>query len=462
MANTYKNVRRVTTRSAAKAMPKVVISKVPSPKSKGDTPKSKTAKANVATSESKTVKSKAVKAKAKVAASDVASKIPLLKEDYEHIHYWLESKENFAAVCGISGKTPIGKGMKSPRQGWTELAEIVSRKCKGRISIEPRVMKERFKRYKSKHYKTKTMSLGTGFGITKEDRLKGIYSIADKLDNVCPFFSKMDKLFGGKPNVVPLGEICMNNTTYFRGIDGFDDTSDEDSDSDNATSDNDSGGTHINKNHAFQAFVNGDHNQNELDRQDQGDSDFDGCWDHTQLDQVENNNNGNLGTEEVEEESELYEVDKAEQTSAEKENFQQKRGRSDELAVSSKRSRVKDTRKAPFKLTTGPVQQTRNGFASAYAESAAAKLILLKEQNDQKLALEKQARLIQIEVENRKVELEEKKLATKKELLSMRLKSEAEADSRRNRSLVVQSALAKGFDANAIRDLLDLVDQSLW
>ncbi|KAI9237430.1 MAG: hypothetical protein BYD32DRAFT_436607 [Podila humilis] len=377
MANTYKNVRRVTTRSAAKAMPKVVISKVPTPKSKGDTPKSKTAKANVATSESKTVNSKAVKAKAKVAASDVASKIPFLKEDYEHIHYWLESKENLAAVCGISGKTPIGKGMKSPRQGCTELAEIVSRKSKGRISIEPRVMKERFKRYKSKYYKTKTMSLGTGFGITKEDRLKGIYSIADKLDNVCPFFSKMDKLFGGKPNVVPLGEICMNNTTYFRGVDGFDDTSDEDSDSDNATSDNDSGGTHINKNHAFQAFVNGDHNQNELDRQDQGDSDFDGCWDHTQPDQVENNNNGDLGTEEVEEESELYEVDKAEQTSAEKENFQQKRGRSDELAVSSKRSRVKDTCKAPLKLTTGPVQQTRNGFASAYAESAAAKLIYI-------------------------------------------------------------------------------------
>ncbi|KAG0075023.1 hypothetical protein BGZ93_004340, partial [Podila epicladia] len=83
----------------------------------------------------------------------------------------------------------------------------------------------------------------------------------------------------------------------------------------------------------------------------------------------------------------------------------------------------------------------------------------LKEQNDQKLALEKEARLIQIEVENRKVELEEKKLATEKELLSMRLKSEAEAESRKNRSILVQAALAKGFDTYAIKDLLDLVDQ---
>ncbi|KAG0058217.1 hypothetical protein BGZ92_007227, partial [Podila epicladia] len=130
-------------------------------------------------------------------------------------------------------------------------------------------MKERFKRYKAKYYKTKTVSLGTGFGIVTEDRRKGIYSIADKLDNMCPFFSKMDKLFGSKPNVVPLGEICMNNTTYFHGVDGFDDMSDEGSDFDDVASGNDSsdpflctqdGGIGIVKHH-----VNDDHNLDELD-----------------------------------------------------------------------------------------------------------------------------------------------------------------------------------------------------
>ncbi|KAF9017342.1 hypothetical protein BGZ52_005148 [Haplosporangium bisporale] len=397
MAHTSITPRRVTTRSASKTMPAITF--------KALTPKLKMAKP----------KSNVVKSKTKAPSTpDAASKIPFLKEDYENIHFWLESKENFEAVSGTSGKTPIGKEMKLPRQGWTELAEIESRKSKGRISIGPRAMKERFKRYKSKYYETKTVSLGTGFGIVMEDRRRGIYSIADKLDNMCPFFNRMDKLFGGKPNVVPLGEICMYNMTYLHGVDGFDDTSDEGSDFDDEASGNESSkAAHDEPNH-----------------QDQGNSDFEGCYEQAQPDQTEYTYNSNLGAEEREEASDHYDVEEAGKLSVERENVQQKRSQSDELIVASKRSRVKDT--------------------------------LLKEQNDQKLALEKEARLIQIEVENRKIELEEKKLATEKELLSMRLKSEAEAESRKNRSIIVQSALAQGLDANAIKDLLDLVDQYPW
>ncbi|KAF9201110.1 hypothetical protein BGZ59_002899 [Podila verticillata] len=439
MAHTLKTPRRVTTRSATKTMPAITF--------KALTPKLKMAKP----------KSNAVKSKTKAPSTpDAASKIPFLKEDYENIHFWLESKENFEAVSGTSGKTPIGKEMKLPRQGWTELAEIVSRKSKGRISIGPRAMKERFKRYKSKYYKTKTVSLGTGFGIVIEDRRRGIYSITDKLDNMCPFFNKMDKLFGGKSNVVPLGEICMNNMTYLHGVDGFDDTSIEGSDFDDEASGNESskaahgtqdGGTDTVKRLVPQVLLNDDHDLDEPDHQDQGDSDFEGCYEQAQPDQAEYTYNSNLGAEEREEASDHYDVEEAGKLSVERENVQQK---------------LKDTRKAPPKLSTGPIQQSRNGFASAYAESAAAKLRMLKEQNDQKLALEKEARLIQIEVKNRKIELEEKKLATEKELLSMRLKSEAEAESRKNRSIIVQSALAQGLDANAIKDLLDLVDQCPW
>lgn len=98
-------------------------------------------------------------------------------------------------------------------------------------------MKEWFKRYKAEYHRTKYLSTyGTGFGLTEEDNLKGIYSIMDKLDDMCPFFSKIDKLFGGKPNVKPLGEICMNKTTYFHGIDDFDYTGNEGDDSDGAAS----------------------------------------------------------------------------------------------------------------------------------------------------------------------------------------------------------------------------------
>jgi hypothetical protein len=243
---------------------------------------------------------------------------------------------------------------KASRQGWTELAELVSRKSKGRISIEQRAMKERFKRYKSKYYATKAKSLGTGFGITSDDRRKGIYSIADKLDNLCPFFSKMDKLFGKKPNVVPLGEICINNTTYIHGVDGFCDASD-----DEYQSSEEDGGSDLG-NDVVVGF--------------DGDNDFEGFDEHAQPDIVENNSNADLGPEEIEEESNIDEVDKTIDTPIGQQVKKKHDRSSDDITSISKRTRVKDTRKAPPTLAPAPTSQTRNGFATAYAESAQAKL----------------------------------------------------------------------------------------
>lgn len=56
-------------------------------------------------------------------------------------------------------------------------------------------------------------------------------------------------------------------------------------------------------------------------------------------------------------------------------------------------------------------------------------------------------------MENKKVELEEKRLAAEKELLTMRLTSEAEAESRKNRLVLMQGALAKGLNVSSIKDL---------
>lgn len=84
---------------------------------------------------------------------------------------------------------------------------------------------------------------------------------------------------------------------------------------------------------------------------------------------------------------------------------------------------------------------------------------MLKEQSDQKLAQDKEARELQIDIEGKKIELEEKKLAAEKELLSMRLASEANAESRKARYAIIQSALEKNLDPNAIKALLEMIDQ---
>lgn len=38
----------------------------------------------------------------------------------------------------------------------------------------------------------------------------------------------MDKLFGKKPNVVPLGEISMSQNGYLHGVEGYDNEVEDD------------------------------------------------------------------------------------------------------------------------------------------------------------------------------------------------------------------------------------------
>ena len=43
----------------------------------------------------------------------------------------------------------------------------------------------------------------TGFGISEEDEVLNIRTIEEKLEHMCPYFSKMDVLFGDRQNVNP-------------------------------------------------------------------------------------------------------------------------------------------------------------------------------------------------------------------------------------------------------------------
>ncbi|KAG0007919.1 hypothetical protein BGZ81_004488, partial [Podila clonocystis] len=154
-------------------------------------------------------------------AAKAKSKVPYRREDYEVIHGWLGSKANFQSVFGHSGQTPIGN-LRSPQEAWNELAELLRTRSKNRLNVDGRGVKERFARYKTSYRKVQAMDRMTGFGITEADRKKGILSLEAKREWLCPFYEKMDKLFGKKPNVVPLGKISMSQTEYIHGVEGYD------------------------------------------------------------------------------------------------------------------------------------------------------------------------------------------------------------------------------------------------
>ena len=57
----------------------------------------------------------------------------------------------------------------------------------------------------------------TGFGITDEDKEKGIHLVEGKMDTLCPFYKDMDELFGKKANITPLAHFDAQQSNSFDG-----------------------------------------------------------------------------------------------------------------------------------------------------------------------------------------------------------------------------------------------------
>ncbi|MBW0586321.1 hypothetical protein O181_126036 [Austropuccinia psidii MF-1] len=59
----------------------------------------------------------------------------------------------------------------------------------------------------------------TGAGITEEDESKGIKSMNENLESMCPCYAEMDVLFGHKPNVTPISSYDSQEKDSFNGDD---------------------------------------------------------------------------------------------------------------------------------------------------------------------------------------------------------------------------------------------------
>ncbi|MBW0578121.1 hypothetical protein O181_117836 [Austropuccinia psidii MF-1] len=59
----------------------------------------------------------------------------------------------------------------------------------------------------------------TGAGLTEEDESKGIKSMGEKLENMCPCYAEMDVLFGHKPDVTPIASYDSQEKDSLNGND---------------------------------------------------------------------------------------------------------------------------------------------------------------------------------------------------------------------------------------------------
>ena len=131
----------------------------------------------------------------------------LKKEDYLTIVTWLTDQKNFAACFGTGKSTSVGRPPKNKVNGFTLMALHLKQKTKDRFNLSSKQMQERFKNYQTKYRKAHLLASSTGFGLTEEDEKKGIKSIFEKLDSMCPYYNKREELFGSQANVTPLYKV---------------------------------------------------------------------------------------------------------------------------------------------------------------------------------------------------------------------------------------------------------------
>ncbi|PLW36607.1 hypothetical protein PCASD_11362 [Puccinia coronata f. sp. avenae] len=172
----------------------------------------------------------------------------LKKDNYLVIIDWLKIKKNYDACFGM-GKAPlVGQPPKGTINGFELMAINLQNQSTSKISLSSGQMKDCFNSYKDKYKKTHTLSLATGFGLTPEDRQTGIQTIKQKLDSLCPHYQAMHELMGNKAFVNPLykadaqKDVETTNSSDSDNSDNPDDSDDsDDSDNSDDSDDSDSG-----------------------------------------------------------------------------------------------------------------------------------------------------------------------------------------------------------------------------
>ncbi|KAI8454575.1 hypothetical protein BY996DRAFT_8478186 [Phakopsora pachyrhizi] len=129
----------------------------------------------------------------------------LTNDDYAIICAWLSKPSNYSSCFGKPGSTTVGQPPASKENGFNHMVNELNKKTKSGLHLTSKQMKDQFKTYQSRYGKAKKESSFTGFGLTEEDQSKGIITITQKLNLICPCYEQMDHIFGSLPNVNPLG-----------------------------------------------------------------------------------------------------------------------------------------------------------------------------------------------------------------------------------------------------------------
>ncbi|MBW0461138.1 hypothetical protein O181_000853 [Austropuccinia psidii MF-1] len=143
----------------------------------------------------------------------------LICTDYLTMIHWLSVKSNFKSCFGTSGSTSIGRPPSSKQHGVELMAIEVNKKSQNCLNISSSSIQDQWQTYKKKYMTAKKFKNSTWDGIMEEYEVKGIKSMGEKLERMCPCYAKMDVLFGHKPNVTPIASYDSQEKDSLNGDD---------------------------------------------------------------------------------------------------------------------------------------------------------------------------------------------------------------------------------------------------
>eukprot|EP00474_Spongospora_subterranea_P008038 CRZ08496.1 hypothetical protein [Spongospora subterranea] len=120
---------------------------------------------------------------------------------------FIEIDTNVQLITGGAAKgKPMQAGQKLTKaDAYRALAEYMNKKLKDPKRIwtasEAKSRWESYwNRYKATH---KQIHSQTGFGLTQKDEDQGILTMAEKEERMCPYYCRLDALFGQRQNINP-------------------------------------------------------------------------------------------------------------------------------------------------------------------------------------------------------------------------------------------------------------------
>jgi hypothetical protein len=112
-------------------------------------------------------------------------------------------EENRHSVYGWPGKPPVGAAT-TKEKGWTVAAEYI--KTMTGLSLSLDATRRRMTRYKNLYKDCNIWASKTGAGMPEDSSAQ---SFQEYLEELCPYYSRLDTMFQNSPHIQPHCEMSM-------------------------------------------------------------------------------------------------------------------------------------------------------------------------------------------------------------------------------------------------------------